>query len=240
MVRAPLILAAIALTAAAAVPHKVVRKTAMLDFSYVWPAEAAAIPALDSRLYADAKAKLAEAQKYAREDEALTREQKRDFYPHFFSMQWTTAGQTKRLLSLQSDMGVFTGGAHPNSNYGAMLWDRRLNRQVPVTALFSRSASLGSLTRAAYCKALDKERLKRREGERLEGEFARCPSYSELAIAPTDANKDGRFDSIALIASPYVAGPYVEGEYEVVLPVTRALLTALKPEYRASFEAQRQ
>ena len=42
------------------------------------------------------------------------------------------------------------------------------------------------------------------------------------------------------VASPYVAGPYVEGEYEVELPVTARLIEALRPEYRESFEAQRQ
>src|SRR4051812_36541492 len=65
--REVIVLAAVALTAAAGGAHKVVRKTAALDFSYAWPAEAVAIPALDMRFYKDARAKLAEAQKNAAE-----------------------------------------------------------------------------------------------------------------------------------------------------------------------------
>lgn len=239
--RGIIILATIVLAAAAGVPHKVVRKTAALDFSYQWPAEAAAIPALDQRFYKDAKANLAEAQKNAAEDRALARSQKRDFNAHYYSMEWTTAGETARLLSLQSENGTFTGGAHPNTSYGALLWDRHSGREIKVAALFARDRDFAALTDTKYCAKLDAERAKKREGEKLDlPEFNACPKYSDLAIAPMDRNKDGRFDAIDFVASPYVAGPYVEGEYEVVVSVTAALVAALKPEYRSSFKAQRQ
>ena len=233
----PLLL--LALTAAPA-PHKVVRQTPALDFRYEWPGEAAAIPALDLRLYAEAKKDLADAQGNARDDQALARQQKRDFNQHFFSMQWSTAGETQRLLSLSNELGSFTGGAHPNSNHGSLIWDRKLNRETTVGALFSSAGQFPGLTRAAYCKTLDVERAKRRNGEKLGGDFDQCPKYSELAIYPADKNKNGRFDWIVFAASPYVAGPYVEGDYEVTLAVTPTLIAALKPEYRTSFEAQRQ
>ena len=155
-------------------------------------------------------------------------------------MTWTTAGQTPRLLSLQSDLGTFTGGAHPNSNHGSLLWDRTLNREIALGALFSNAAQFPGLTRPTYCKKLDAERSKRREGEKIGGDFDQCPKFNELAISPVDKNKNGRFDTIDFVASPYVAGPYVEGEYEIDFPVSSALIAAMKPEYRGSFEAQRQ
>jgi len=78
-------------------------------------------------------------------------------------------------------------------------------------------------------------------GEKLDlPEFNECPKYSDLAIAPVDKNKDGRFDRLGFIASPYVAGPYAEGEYEIELPVTPQLIAAMKSTYRSSYEAQRQ
>jgi hypothetical protein len=232
---------AVTLTAASGGTHKVARNSSSLQFSFEWPAEAAAIPKLDLQLYTEAKRDLAEAQKNAAEDQNLARQQKRDFNPHFFSMAWTTAGQTPRLLSLENQLGTFTGGAHPNSNHGSLLWDRKLNREIAVTALFGFAAQFSAITRATYCKNLDAERAKRRGGEKMDlPDFNACPKNSELAIYPVDGNKDGRFDRITLAASPYVAGPYVEGDYEIALPVTPALIAALKPEYRASFEAQRQ
>ena len=236
-----IVLAAVAVIAAAGSPHKVVRKTVALDFSYDWSSEAAGIPTLDTQFYKDAKAKLAEALKNAAEDQALARQQKRDFSQHFYSMDWTTAGQTPRLLSLQGENGTFEGGAHPNTSYDAMLWDRRTNRSVSISTLFSRPVAFPATTRGIYCKRLDAERSKRRDGEKLDlPEFNQCPRYSDLAIAPLDSNKNGRFDRIDFVASPYVAGPYVEGEYEILVPVTPEFIAALKPDYRGSFEPQRQ
>ena len=240
MKRGILAFAAIALTAAAAAPHKVVRQTAALDFSYEWPVQAVAIPALDRKFYNDAKARLAEAQKNAAEDQALAKTQKRDFNQHDFSGSWEVAGETARLLSLQGGFGGFEGGAHPNSWDKALLWDRKLAREINIGALLTGRGNLAAITRTAYCKALDAERASRRQGEKLGGDFDECPKFTELAIAPVDKSGNGRFDAIEFIASPYVAGPYVEGEYELELPVTRQLIEALKPEYRDSFEVQRQ
>jgi len=241
MKRLIVVLAGLALAGAGPAPHKVVRNTPALDFSYIWPAEAAAVPALDLRFYADAKKALAQAQANAREDEQLAKEQKRDFNQHDYAMQWTTAGQTARLLSLQSDLGSFEGGAHPNTVYAALLWDRSLKREIKIDSLFLRSGAFAALTRTRYCAALNAERSKRRDGERLDlPDFNACPKYSELAIAPVDKNRNGRFDSIDFVASPYTAGPYAEGEYEISLPVTSQLIAAIKPDYRNSFERQRQ
>jgi len=241
MKRGIIVVGALALTAAAPMPHKVVRNTPALDFNYEWPPEAVAIPALDLRFYTEAKKALAEAQANAREDQQLAKQQKRDFNQHDYSMQWTTSGQTPRLLSLQSELGSFEGGAHPNTAYGALLWDRSLKREIKVDSLFLRSGAFTALTRTSYCAALNKERNKRRQGEKLDlPEFNACPKYSELAIAPVDTNKNGRFDTIDFVASPYTAGPYVEGEYSIPVPVTSQLIAAIKPDYRNSFERQRQ
>jgi hypothetical protein len=225
---------------AQAQPVKIERNSVVLQFTYAWPKEAAAVPALDRQFRAEAQRAFRQALAIAAGDQKLAKQQKRDYNPEFYSKQWTTAGQTARLLSLQYELGSFTGGAHPNTSYGALLWDRRSGRPVKVTDLFLRSDAFGALTRIRYCAALNAERGKRRQGEKLEGEFAECPKYSDLAISPLDKNKDGRFDTIAFVASPYTAGPYVEGEYSISLPVTSQLIAAIKPEYRNAFARQRQ
>ncbi|MEO7635350.1 MAG: DUF4163 domain-containing protein [Sphingomicrobium sp.] len=232
---ATLVAAAPAITAV-----NIERNSATLEFSYSWPAQAAAITPLDRRFRANMATALRSAQATARDEQKLTREQKRPFNRQYFAMAWTSTGQSKRLLSLQYDLGEFTGGAHPNSNNGVLLWDRALAREIAADSLFARSGGLAAATRANYCKALDAERLKRREGEKLDGMFSACPKFSEVAIAPVDTNQDGRFDMLDFTAAPYTAGPYVEGEYAIALPVTAALIAALKPQYRASFAAQRQ
>ena len=70
--------------------------------------------------------------------------------------------------------------------------------------------------------------------------FDECPKLSEIAIVPTDNDKNGRFERLILTASPYVAGPYVEGSYEIDLSVTPDLIASLKADYRDSFEVQPQ
>ena len=221
-------------------PVKIERNSTALEFTYEWPIEAAAVPVLDRRFRAELAKEYREALANAQRDEILARQQKRDYNQELYSMQWSTAGQTPRLLSLQSQLGTFSGGAHPNSNSGALLWDRRLNQQISVDAFFLQKHTFSGLTRIRYCALLNAERRKRRQSEKLGGDFDQCPKYSELAIDPVDKDKDGRFDTIAFVASPYVAGPYVEGDYEIEATVTRQLIAGLKPAYRGSFEPQRQ
>lgn len=241
MNRAAILIVLALVLSAAAKPHRVVRKSPALEFTYEWPTQAAAIPALDMKFYKEARKALGEAQANALEDQKLAREQKRDFNGHYYSMVWNTAGETPRLLSLTSEFGSFEGGAHPNTSYNALLWDRSRGREIAIGDQFIRRLSFAALTRGAYCKALAKEQAKRRDGEKLDlPEFNECPKYSDLAIAPSDKDKDGRFDTWSFVTSPYVAGPYVEGEYEIELPITRQLVAAMKPAYRASYEAQRQ
>lgn len=242
MKRALLLIAAlVCIAAAAAGPVKIERNSKALQFTYAWPAEAAAIPALEKRFRADMAKAYRDALASAREDQKIYREQGRADMQDYYSMVWTTAGESPRLLSLQSEFGTFTGGAHPNTSYDALLWDRTRGAPVTASSLFASATAFAAATRTSYCKALDAERLKRREGEKVDlPEFNACPKYSDLAIAPVDTNRNGRFDAIDFVASPYLAGPYVEGEYAISLPVTGRLIAALKPEYRSSFEAQRQ
>ncbi|HEX3676750.1 MAG TPA: DUF4163 domain-containing protein [Sphingomicrobium sp.] len=226
---------------AAARPVKIEHDSSALEFSYAWPSEAAAIPALDRKFRADLEKAYRQALASGRDDQKLYQAQQREGAQDFYSMTWTTAGETSRLLSLKNELSTFTGGAHPNTGYDALIWDRKLNRPTSMDALLGGAGKLSAVTRPTYCKALDEERVKRREGEKLDlPEFNACPKYSDLAIGPLDSNADGRFDAIDFVASPYLAGPYVEGEYEVRVPVTSKLIAALKPEFRSSFEAQRQ
>ena len=130
---------------------KIERNSADLEFTYEYPAEAAAIPALDGRFRAEAAKEYNRHLKLGREDKKLYRQQQRGSVTDFYSKVWSSAGETRRLLSLQYQHGTYTGGAHPNTDYGALLWDRKLNRAIALSGLFLRSSAFESLTRAAYC-----------------------------------------------------------------------------------------
>jgi hypothetical protein len=216
-------------------------KNELIEFHFAWSAEAAAVPKLVEQFRNDmAKAK-AELLAGAREDKAMRDKEGYDFNPHTSSTDYKTAGQSARLLSLQGDIGSFTGGAHGNYGTSELLWDRLADKQVKFADLFAAAANMDRLLTQPWCDALNKAREQKR-GEPVGGEgmFDECPPLSDVAIIPTDKDGNGKFERLQLIADPYVAGPYAEGNYEVELAVSGGLIAVLRSEYRESFEAQPQ
>lgn len=213
------------------------RESQLLDFEYSWPEAISPEPQLVSRLKEDLSKSYDEALNNARENKADTDKFGAPFNQNSFLRVWSLEGQTPRLFSLVSDTDTFTGGAHPNHTSSALLWDRSSHAEIPIAQLFQSAEAFEGALRPQYCKLLDAERLKRRQGETLDGEFSKCPEFSDLTIAPAGSG-NGPFKSIQLIADPYVAGPYAEGSYEIDVPVSAALVAALKPEFRGDFEAQ--
>jgi hypothetical protein len=220
-------------------PVTIASKDTLLEFDYSWPAEAAAIPALDRRFRADSATQKREALDTARADREARDEMGSDWNGHFLSAKWTTAGQSTRLLSLEGETGTYTGGAHPNSGTTALLWDRKLDRKTDIDALLIRAGHWTGAIRQPFCTLLDRERAKRR-GEPVQRDdmFGICPPYTNLIVVLEDENRNGRFDHVRVTADAYVAGPYVEGKYVIPLPITATMITRLKPEYRPCFEPQ--
>jgi hypothetical protein len=215
------------------------RESPLLDFEYSWPEAITPEPQLVALLQDDLSKNYDEATNTARENKVLMEQNNGSFHQNSFTRAWALEGETPLLYSLVSKTDTFTGGAHPNHTSSALLWDRSTDGKIELADLFQPSNGLENAVRASYCKLLDAERLKRRQGEKLDGEFGACPAFKELTIAPAGARGAGPLNSLKIIADPYVAGPYSEGDYEISVPVTADLIAALKPEYRGDFAAQR-
>lgn len=217
--------------------RRVEDKNDLLEFTYAWPAEAAAIPALAARFEQDLERQRRDAAEGANADKEA-RGADAPFHGHYFSQVWTLQGDSPRLLSLAAEIGTFTGGAHGNSGYEALLWDRESDREVNFADLFAETKAAIEALRPAFCRTLDGQRAEKR-GETLplqgEGWMVECPELGEQAIAPADTDKDGRFDRLRVLIGPYTAGPYAEGSYEVELPVTDAVKALVKPEFSRAF-----
>lgn len=226
-------------------PFSYAFKNRYANVDYSWSREAAAVPALVKRFRADLASSRADSIECGKLETEIRRKAGAAV-PRVVcssSTKITTSGQSARLLSLARQHWAFTGGAHGNGATSALLWDRKLGKEISFGSLFTRTNGYSPALRDPYCRALDKERTKRRWSGYEPGavpEFDACPRFSDLALIPADSNHNGRFDRVHLIAAPYTAGSYAEGEYDIVLPVTAALIAALRPEYRASFEDQRQ
>ena len=212
-------------------------KNDLIDFHFGWSAEAAAVPQLVSRFQAEMKKAKDELIAGAKEDKAFRDKEGYDFNGYQSSTDYKTSGQSERLLSLTSDVGAYTGGAHGNYGTGGLLWDRQAAKELKVADLFAEPANRERLLTQRWCDALNKAREEKR-GEPVGGGgmFDDCPKLDDIALVPTDKDGNGGFERLILTASPYVAGSYAEGSYEIELPVTADLLSALKSEFKGSFE----
>lgn len=221
---------------AAAQAYSADEENALIAFHYGWSAEAAAVPQLVARFTRDMARARAELVAGAEEDQAFRLKEGHEFHGHMASIDYETSGQSDRLLSLRVEQGGFTGGAHGNASVGALLWDRVLQKEIAVADLFTAPQNMDRLLTQHWCDALSAAREEKRGQPAGTGLFDDCPKLEEIAIIPADRNANQRFDTLVLVASPYVAGPWAEGSYEIALNVTPELLSALKGIYRASFE----
>ncbi|WP_374589535.1 DUF3298 and DUF4163 domain-containing protein [Novosphingobium sp.] len=211
------------------------------SFAYAYPAAAAGIPALKAQLDNEMAKARAELASIAKEGESAAKAEDFEFNPFDQSTKWTVVTDLPGWLSLKRDYYEFTGGAHGNYGTGALLWDKAAGQARDVMTLFVSKAAFDAALRPAFCNALDKQRAERRGApvDRTSGDsFDDCLAPSDVTVLLGSSNKQ-QFNRIGLIADPYAAGPYAEGSYEVTLPVTPALLKAVKPEYRAAFAAGR-
>ncbi|MEP5510458.1 MAG: DUF4163 domain-containing protein [Erythrobacter sp.] len=209
------------------------------EFSYSWPKQVSAIPGL-AKLLGEKRAEALTSQKKEWKEsvdefgtDGCTSCVTRDF-----STEWKVVTDLSRFLSLSSGSYIYGGGAHGNSFTDSLIWDRKAEASINTTTLFKSTSALWDAARDDYCKALDKVRAERRGEPVQEGGYgSECPGLDELTLMA--GSSDGKtFNRLGLVADPYVAGAYAEGTYEVTLPVTNAILDAVKPEYREYFSAK--
>jgi len=207
-------------------------------FSYTWPAEVAAVPALVRRFTAERAEMLAEQKIEFAAGLSMAQPDGCFGCNHDLARDWSVFANIPRYLVLQGSYYVYSGGAHGNINFEALVWDRKAKKALFSEKMFLSESVLQGALGAAWCESLKAERAERL-GEQAsaimdEDDVFPCPPIADLQIYP--ASSDGqRFDRIELLAAPYVAGSYAEGVYEVTLPVTPAVLAAIKPRYRAAF-----
>ncbi len=221
--------------------RKVKETGPLYDFEYAYPAEAGAIPALKAWLDADLKKQREDLIAEAKDGKADAKTNDYPFNGYSSGLTWSRVADLPGWLSLSGLTYEFTGGAHPNHGYAALLWDKTANRQRTATDLFLSKAAFSAAIRDVFCDALDRQRETKR-GEKVNrasgDEFDACLDPAESTVILGSSNHQ-TFDRLGVLIGPYEAGPYAEGDYEVSLPVTQAVLDAVKPEYKAAFSLKK-
>jgi hypothetical protein len=221
--------------------RKVKETGPLYDFEYAYPAEAGAIPSLKAWLDADLKKQREDLIAEAKDGKADAKTNDYPFNGYSSGLTWSRVADLPGWLSLSGLTYEFTGGAHPNHGYTALLWDKAANRRRAATDLFLSKAAFSAAIREVFCDALDRQRETKR-GEKVNrasgDEFDACLDPAESTVILGSSNHQ-TFDRLGVLIGPYEAGPYAEGDYEVSLPVTQAVLDAVKPEYKAAFSLRK-
>jgi hypothetical protein len=223
----------------AAAPRHVKVSNDLYVFEYSYPAAAAAIPALKAYFDSELDRQRAQVARDARAEQADAKGSDYEYHAHESGQEWKVVTDLPGWLSLSSLVSSYTGGAHPNYGYAGLLWDKGAGRAREVSALFTSDQALSAAIRRSFCAALDRQRAEKRGGSAKLGsgdEFDACLDPLDSTVILGSSNHQ-TFDRIGVLVAPYEAGPYAEGGYEVTVPVTPAVIAALKPEYRAAFAA---
>ncbi|HWQ87575.1 RsiV family protein [Brevundimonas sp.] len=158
------------------------------------------------------------------------------------SLRWYAPVQTARLVGVDGLAWSFTGGAHGNPGYRAVLWDRTGQSEVAPAALFRPGADLTALDRA-LCDAVNAAKAARGgdqawdpapyRGEQGEDLWV-CPEAlgTPFSLAPGDV--PGKAGGLVFLIGPYQVGPYAEGVYTAVVPAA-AFAALLSPEWADQF-----
>ncbi|MCB2048729.1 MAG: DUF3298 and DUF4163 domain-containing protein [Novosphingobium sp.] len=203
------------------------------SFSYSYPSAAGVIPGVKEWLDADLAARKSYIADLAKEGRKASQNDGFPFNPYDFELGWDVVTDLPAWLSLSASFSTYTGGAHPNHGFDALLWDKRAGKMREATELFQSERAFSDVVRADFCKALDKERAEKRDSQGIDG-FDECIEPTEAVIILGSSNGKA-FNRIGFLIAPYIAGPYVEGTYEVTLPVTEKVLSKVKAEFRPSF-----
>lgn len=217
--------------------HMLRAETGDYTFSYAWPDAAGAIPALRRELAADEESARQALERNATKGRERATRDHMPFAPFSHRQEWQVAADLPGWLSLTSLTGRQDGSGHPGYAYSAVLWDKTAGRRRALLDLFADKAALDGAIRAPFCAALQAQRAHKRSGQASLGSDSRfdaCPDPLAQVVAPA-ATSGPRFDHLVVLIAPLVAGPYGEGTYEIALPVTPAVLAALRPDRRQAF-----
>ena len=213
----------------------------LITFEYAYPAVAATIPALKALLDADIADRKAGLEAEARTGRKDAKEGGFMFRPFGYWIDWKVVTDLPGWLSLSTEVDTFSGGAHPNHGFDAMLWDKAAGQRRKPADLFVSAKQLSGAIRDEFCRQIDKQRAEKR-GEPVDRNsdelFNDCVDPLDSTIILGSSNRQ-TFDRIGVLVAPYEAGAYAEGSYEATLPVTPAVLALVRPEFRSSFAVKR-
>lgn len=226
--------------AANAAASNVKESNDLIEFAYSYPKEAAEIPKLAEWLDTDRATKRDALTAESRRDQALAQKEGFPYRPHSHLQTWQRITSTPRFLSLSSEIDTYMGGAHGMTSFETLIWDRSRAARLKPLDLFTSGEAFDAAIRDNFCAAIQRAKAAKgiRPPEEPETTFSACPPASAQTVWL--GSSDGRhLDRLTIAIGPYEIGPYAEGDYKINVPVTEALVRAVKADYARDFRPVR-
>jgi len=106
------------------------------EYSYSWPVEVSREPALVKQFKATIAEEMAEQKVQWQEAVESCPPESVSCSSNTLSVEWKVVANLPRFLSLSSDVATYTGGAHGNGAYDALIWDREAQAALDPKAMF--------------------------------------------------------------------------------------------------------
>jgi len=208
----------------------------LIEFTYAYPSEAAVIAALVAWLDGDRATRRDALIAAAQRDKAAAEKAGFPYRAHSHLQTWQVVSNTPRFLSLSAEIQTYTGGAHGMTSFATLLWDRNRARQLQPLDVFTSGEAFDAAIRDRFCAGI--KRAKAAKGimreEAPDSPFGKCPPASAQTV--WIGSSDGRYlDRMTIAIAPYEIGPFAEGSYKINVPVTGAMVGAVKKEYARDF-----
>jgi hypothetical protein len=221
--------------ASSAAPLSYQEKGGHAEVTLKLPEGLASEPDLHARLYAEGVRDLKQFAEGSSEETEEIQAQGESAMPYAREIDWSVAGETGKLMSLRKVAYESAGGAHPNTVYSALLWDRAIKKPVKPAALFKKGTDFSKLDRT-LCDAA-RAAKKKKLGKDYQADSAdtwTCPKWQDTAFVLTPSTVAGKAGGLTFLLSPYEIGSYAEGPYDITVPLS-AFAGALSPAYADEF-----
>jgi len=221
----------------ASAPLAFTRPTPDAEVTLTFPEAIRSFPELHNRLYVEGQSDLnAFADQAARDRKELSAAGS-DAPPYFRAIKWTLPAQSEHLASVYAELSEFTGGAHPNSVYQTILWDKAAKQAIDAKLLFAPNADL-SAADTFLCRQIEAERSRRNQTPTTQVATGfTCPKLIDSHLALVPSQTAGKIGAVEALFAPYEVGPYAEGAFQIRVPqaVLRGLIS---PAYAADFAGE--
>ncbi len=164
------------------------------------------------------------------------------FPPLTLETKWQVTFENAAVLSVSGMSYEYQGGAHPDTYFEAVVWDKKSRQAIPITNFFNENQT--NLALKAIAEEAQKSWIKIYSERSHEAPTADLIEQSKQGIKPeaqflknyvlTHSKGAAKANGIMLLYGTGEIWPYVLGEFRI--PVSQATFYQyLKPEWRSIF-----